>query len=614
MEEKIIEIAIKALIDEVIEEGKSLFKNIEKEGRQLFAFDLKEYFQKQKDRYSKVKTLLHGLSPVYIYDVYLPLNLKYKYSVTIKTKSIKSIFKQIGNNITIIGDAGSGKSTLVKHLFLTSIKEKAGIPILIELRYFSPENKDFSTYVQDKIFENKISQNEQILKRLLEKGKFIFFLDGFDEINPDIKGEVLLTINKFMSKNNHNKYILTSRPYVNAESIPLFHNLKISNLSNDEIKQFIDKQIKNEELALKIKNSIIEQIEKKSFIESFLKNPLLLTLYILTYQSNADIPNKKNLFYRRVLQTLFSEHDSRTKLGYVRNKSSKLSQEQFEEILKSFSFLSFFESKFSFDRDYVNGKLKIIKEKKKVNFNTQYFINDLKQAIALWLEDGGILTFSHRSLQEYYTALFVKELDLQNKKKIYEKITLLLYERKINSRNIFLSLCREMESIAYHQCLSIPIIEHFVSILSTNNQNKIVEKIIPYFLKELNFLYHDQSFWMSHDYIPVFQILDVDKKIIKEIYETIYSKDKSIYKILYPNCKPHNPQWIEHVPDAPHEDEIVFVNLENNFPEKLVEFYIQNNILTILERLKVNLQEKLKEYKKLINEDSNINKGLIDLI
>lgn len=46
----------------------------------------------------------------------------------------------------------------------------------------------------------------------------------------------------------------------------------------------------------------------------------------------------------------------------------------------------------------------------------------MKVAISLWVEDGGLTSFAHRSLQEYFAALFIKDLDEQNKEIVYAQI------------------------------------------------------------------------------------------------------------------------------------------------------------------------------------------------
>ena len=74
---------------------------------------------------------------------------------------------------------------MIKHLFLNAILEKFKIPLLIELRYLNDDSRKLEEYIRDSINVNKISVNPVILDRLLEKGKFVFFLDGYDELDAD---------------------------------------------------------------------------------------------------------------------------------------------------------------------------------------------------------------------------------------------------------------------------------------------------------------------------------------------------------------------------------------------------------------------------------------------
>ena len=488
MEEKILESIVSVFTKSLIDETKKIIDNVVDvtydEVKQYIGKDLKNYLNKHKDKYSHVKTLLRGNTPVYLYDIYFPSKLIDEQENVISTDSITTLAKKY-KYLTIIGDAGSGKSTLVKHLFLNTIFEKTFIPILVELRYLNDLDTSFSLerYIKDICNSNKLQSNENILERFLENGKFIFFLDGFDELDQKTKKRTVKLLNDFIEKYTNNSYILTSRPYSNIENLPLFINLEMKELSLEggEIKGFVYKQLGTEkELAEKAIKSI-EQGEIQ-YIKSFLVNPLLLSLYLLTFQNYASIPDKKYIFYRRVINALFSEHDSKTKLGFVREKQCGLDQEQFEEILKSFSFLSYFENEFVFDTDYISKKLKIIKTKKNINFDNIKFITDLKSAISLWIDDDGEISFSHRSLQEYFTALLISELKEVENKRVYDKIIDKFNTRhNLNIREVenLLLLLKEIDlynyTLNFHYKLLLILKDDFYSIDQPDNERKYVK-------------------------------------------------------------------------------------------------------------------------------------------
>lgn len=278
-DERLTEIVVSAFIKELSSDIKSLFKGALDEAKQFLENGIKSYIENQHSRFISTKTILKGNTPSYFYDVYHPLNIKNDKHTT-ATTSINSTFEK-SKYITVVGDAGSGKSTLVKHLFLRALNERNTIPVFIELRYVTNERNSIELYIKEKIFSGKLSENTNILERMLSNGNFLFFLDGYDEIAGESKKAVTEGINNFIERYGKNKYLLTTRPYSDIGQLPLFHNYNIEQLSKEkgDIDAFIDRQLKEEpELATQIKKSIKEA--KVSYINSFLKN-----LYYCRYTS-----------------------------------------------------------------------------------------------------------------------------------------------------------------------------------------------------------------------------------------------------------------------------------------------------------------------------------------
>lgn len=630
MEEKILESVVTTFTKFLLDESKSLLSEgldkFKDELKQFIGKDLNKYLIKKKDKYSKIKTLLRGNTPVYLYDVYFPLKLV-KDSEIISTDSISSLFSEC-NYITIIGDAGSGKSTLVKHLFLSSIKEKYKIPVLIELRYLNDDDRSISDYIKETASMNKLSVNSEILERLLEEGRFVFFLDGYDELESKTKKKAIKNLNEFIDIYNDNSFLLTTRPFSNIEQLSLFHNFEMKDLDMEsgEIKGFIFKQLNDEhEIADKIYKSI--QSSHSLYIVSFLKNPLLLSLYILTFQSYASIPDKKYIFYRRVVNALFSEHDSKTKLGFVREKVSGLNQEQFEYVLKIFSFLSYFESQFNFERDYVYGKLKLIKSKNlKIDFENNKFINDLKSAIALWVDDDGELSFTHRSLQEFFAALFITELNSQENKRVYQKI-LGRYQtnNRIRSREIenLLDLLLEMDELNYKKNFYLPVITGIYEDIVGSSNEEIMKNFIKFFTSGIIFrsikIQEIKSYTPNNHEIGTPILPRVNHHVNNTIrYHIKYTKP--LYKYLS-ECYLRNPEMLLKIQDDRSSLKMEktfnykkFIKFDDGIPEEVFEILNSEKLLSITLEFKEYLENEIAMTKEFLDLSLNNEKDMVDLI
>ncbi len=609
MEEIVIETAIKSFIQQLVKESFSWFGKVTNETKRLFDKSLQEYFTKQTKRYSHVKTILNGNNPVYLYDIYFPLNLQRNVE-SINTEKISNLFVNT-NFVTIFGSAGSGKSTLIKHLFINSIVEKYGIPILIELRYLNDYSGSVEDYITEVMFENQVSQNFDILKELLKAGKFIFFLDGFDELNNDIEGTIIKQLTSFLHKYNDNKYILTSRPYTNAnvEFLPLFHNYQIETLGTEQVKKFIKLQLKNED---ELSQKIIHSVENTSqrYIKSFLSNPLLLSLYILTFQSNPDIPHKKYIFYRRVVQALFTEHDSKSKLGYIRQRRSKLNQEQFEEVLKRFSFLTFFDIKYTFDLDYVLKTLEKIKSKlENCEFSSHFFIDDLKLSLALWVEEGNKIQFAHKSLQEYFVALFITDLNIEQKNTVYLKIIDIL--DSINEWSNFLSLCQEMDEISYSKLFLLPAINKVINSLSDDNDQELISKIVnesyssigisEYSLTPVHWGGKSNPLKQIREIKPLFQDLDT------------FLSERMNYIAQGNDVKTEGWMLGGHEYIYDNYEAMYYLNL-NPLPESIIIHLKEQGIIEIIEKVEKNLVKLRRSIEKFVEGAEKANDELIDMI
>jgi predicted NACHT family NTPase len=465
---------IKELISKPLEK---VWDSLEKEVKHLVSNRLLEYQVEEFERNYYTKTILHRTEPIKLYDFYQPLFIKRYgrnyYKERIPTDSCFDLFT--GNQfITLIGTAGSGKSTIVKYLLIKSIETSFKIPIKIELRYLNSFNGNLHKYIEEEIFKlEQLAFEKSIINRLLHSGNFLIFFDGYDELSSHVKDSITKDINDFTKIYNKNYYLLTSRPYTNIELLARFKNYEVCELSQNDMEQFVRKQIPFTEKE--IANKIIEAINtdhNNSYV-TYLSNPLLLSMFILTFQTYSNIPPKKSTFYKQVFDSLFYLHDSVSKLSWARERKSGLSKEQFEYVLKLFSFISYFKEVFVFEEDFMHSTLSQIKEKKKsLVFENQKLLDDLQIAICVLNKEGLDYVFPHRSLQEYFASLYIVSLDPKNKLEVFKRILDQLTRNdllELLGKDNFYSLLTEQDPLGVIKNLSLPFLEKINDDLKDNS-------------------------------------------------------------------------------------------------------------------------------------------------
>ena len=452
MNEQIQEAGISRLVDNV----EKIYRELKEEWNYQARDKINSYLLNMMQRYGEVKTILHGNAPKPFYDVYYPLSLSINTS-RINSPSSRTLFRR-RQALIVSADAGSGKSMLVRHLFNSAIRDSYKIPFFIELRYLNSTGMSLEEFISHQVYAH-ITESERIKKRMLQGGEFIFFFDGYDEVKKDLKQQSINSLKDMQERFTKCKFLISTRPYTQLEMLLNHSTVQIMPLSNDDVQSFIRRQLEDTELSERIVNSITEA--QRSRFSSFLKNPLLLTLYILTYKNSSEIPSKASVFYRRVIDSLFIEHDSKTKVGFQRERVSKISFDKFYDVMMKFSFVSFFEDKFSFETHYACDRIsRIISKDLNCSFSSEELIEDLKLSFSFWIDDSGELSFAHKSLQEYFCALYIRDLGEAQKQDIYER----LLRKADGGRDVFnlLSILEVVDTTMYLQRYYIPVLSDFL--------------------------------------------------------------------------------------------------------------------------------------------------------
>lgn len=423
-----------------------------------------EYLNRSFQNFINMNVLVLPNQQVNIENIYYPLTIfSTRDRRSKKIDNVDFDFLRDYERLLISDTAGMGKSTLMKWIGLSLIKNGDSIPILIDLKRIKSKHK-----VIDEIFSqiNPIDKSidRELIYKFLELGSFTILFDGFDEIEYSERESVIGDLKDFISKAYQNTFILTSRPDSALSSFGDFQMFHIRPLKESESFELIRKY--DALSGYNISKKLIDEIvNKPSQVKEFLINPFLVSLLYKTYSYNKDIPSKKSTFYDEVYTSLYKHHDL-SKDGFERNKKSGLDIHDFRVVLRQLAYDTAKAIKVEYSyTDLVKFLKTVNQECIGIDFKEVNYIEDLESNVPLYVRDGNLLKWAHKSIQDYFAAEFISSST--EKEKIIE---LIFKSNKDNYLNI-LDFLYELEYEIFRKTIILQLLNDFIDYCDTTYQD-----------------------------------------------------------------------------------------------------------------------------------------------
>ena len=203
-----------------------------------------EYLESSCKHLARTKPSIFGAEPIPLYDFYVPLDVKLGKREVLESVDYQSLAGILPQGRAVIsGTAGGGKSVLMRHLFISALKNGHHIPVFLELRKVNQDRLPLKVMIGKalQLFNfNSGGSIDEYVDLALEKGHFALILDGYDEVDLDHKQKLTKELLELSAGAPDCFVVISTRPDESIQGWDGFSNLSLQPLSKGQALQLVD--------------------------------------------------------------------------------------------------------------------------------------------------------------------------------------------------------------------------------------------------------------------------------------------------------------------------------------------------------------------------------------
>lgn len=319
-----------------------------------------------------------------------------------------------GENLFILGRPGAGKTTFLKYLAILACKgEIAKTPVFISLKDWSDSSLSIIPFITKQFDQYGFPDAEIFVRALLERGDALILLDGLDEVNEkdSKRGQTIKEIVALSQKYRKCQYCLTCRTAATDYSFHKFKYLEVADFDSGQQIKFVTQWYGSDSEHLSRFLEGWNQNEQER-LRDLGRTPLLLTLLCLAFEETLVFPARQVDLYKEAIDALLRKWDT-SRLITRDDFYKSLSISRRENLLESVASKFYFDSETVFQRTELErtilGYLQKLPDKERSgDEDAATVLRQIEAQHGLIVERAfGIFSFSHLTVQEYFTAAYL---------------------------------------------------------------------------------------------------------------------------------------------------------------------------------------------------------------
>ncbi len=330
-------------------------------------------------------------------------------------------------NFAIIGAPGIGKTTLLKHLTLLSIREEAALP-WVPVLLFLRDHADTIAAAPSTSLVDLLEANLKDLeppagwfREQLKRGKLLVMLDGLDEIADLTKRkDVARWVGRQVAFFGGSRFLVSSRPNGYKESrLSGFNVLRVLNFNREQTEFFVRSwYIASESQGMKLTpeaqakatteaEQLLAELHDAPALAELAVNPLLLTLIATVHRNLHRLPGSRVELFAEICELFLG------KLQEERGLVSEIAPLAKMKVLELLAYQMMCRERDRIEADEAANLIGNVLQSIKPGDKPAAFLKMVEDSSSLLVQpEAEVYGFPHRSFQEFLASRYIKRQNL----------------------------------------------------------------------------------------------------------------------------------------------------------------------------------------------------------